>query len=196
LTKERKLGGALRCHEIPRRGLFSSFNPFSVLSTAEVEPKKHLERRLVNFTPKQVYDVVTDVDEYKYFVPWCTDSKVITEKNGQFKAELGVGFKMLKEHYTSLVTVKPEEAVKVHVEDNRLFNFLVNEWIFKQGPREGTTWLEFFIAFQFKNQMYQGLSSIFFEQVASKMVEAFEQRCLVKYGKRAERATLMAKSAA
>uniref|UniRef100_A0A7S3A3G5 Coenzyme Q-binding protein COQ10 START domain-containing protein n=1 Tax=Rhodosorus marinus TaxID=101924 RepID=A0A7S3A3G5_9RHOD len=167
----------------PKRALFTSLNPFASGEVEEMEPKKHLERRLVNFSPEQVYEVVKNVDEYKDFVPWCTDSRIISSNGSCFQAKLGVGFNLLSEQYTSLVTVEPQKSVRAEVQNNPLFQFLVNEWLFKQGPREGTTWLEFLIAFQFKNQMYQGLSSIFFDQVASKMVQAFEQRCMEKYGR-------------
>lgn len=51
------------------------------------------------WSPEQFYRVVSDVQEYKHFVPWCQQSKVLTlSKDGtHMTAELEVGFQMLKE---------------------------------------------------------------------------------------------------
>lgn len=80
-----------------------------------MEAKKHIERRLVNFSPDEVYRVVVNVDEYSQFVPWCTASRVVRTSGNQFYADLAVGFKMLSETYTSLVTAEEGKFVKVQV---------------------------------------------------------------------------------
>ena len=60
-----------------------------------------------------MYDVVANVDEYKYFVPWCRDSKIIETKPGHLRAVLEVGFPPLIERYTSILTLVRPNLVKV-----------------------------------------------------------------------------------
>lgn len=60
-----------------------------------------------------MYDVVANVDEYKYFVPWCRDSKIVEIKPGHLRAVLEIGFPPLVERYTSILTLVRPNLVKV-----------------------------------------------------------------------------------
>lgn len=75
-----------------------------------------------------MYSIVSDVNSYSEFLPFCTGSKVIGPAPEQehntlpaanavpderLLAELGVGFKNLREQYTSLVEMRQGEWVKV-----------------------------------------------------------------------------------
>jgi len=37
----------------------------------------HTERRVVRFTPEQVFQVVSCVEEYIHFIPWCRSARII-----------------------------------------------------------------------------------------------------------------------
>lgn len=57
--------------------------------------RTHRERRVVAFSPEQFFAVVADVDNYKKFVPFCVDSKVLRViDEGTMEAEMSVGFKV------------------------------------------------------------------------------------------------------
>lgn len=60
-----------------------------------------------------MFDVVANVDDYKYFVPWCRNSKIIETKAGHVRALLEVGFPPLIERYTSILTLVRPNLVKV-----------------------------------------------------------------------------------
>ena len=60
-----------------------------------------------------MFDVVANVDDYKYFVPWCRNSKITETKAGHVRALLEVGFPPLIERYTSILTLVRPNLVKV-----------------------------------------------------------------------------------
>lgn len=134
---------------------------------------------ICRFPQKHVYEVVSGVSEYKHFVPWCVDSVVLMQRNGYMEAELAVGFNVFAERYVSRVTMEPYNRVVAAAENTQLFHYLTNEWNFSPGPDPSSTWVAFSVDFQFRSILYSQASHLFFDEVVSKMVAAFERRCVV-----------------
>lgn len=151
----------------------------------DVEPsheREHFEKRIVPFTQQQLYDVVADVNQYATFVPWCTASRVTTKVDDKHVvADLSVGFQLLSETYSSVITLDKPNSVKVDVPESSLFDYLINDWHFEKGEQPSTSLLSFYLRFAFRNPLYQRATDVFFEQVAKQMVSAFEHRCHVLY---------------
>ena len=157
---------------------------YRLFSTANA--RRFAERRIVPFTPEQLFDVVADVDRYNEFVPWCTASKVTARVDKHHMvADLSVGFRFLSESYSSVITLDRPRSVKVDVPTSSLFEYLINDWEFIPHPK-GTE-LYFKVHFAFRSRLYQQMSNLFFEDVVKKMVSAFENRCHVLHQAKRER---------
>ena len=59
-----------------------------------------------------MYQVVSDVDNYTKFVPFCKRSEVTERKPGFLKGELSIGFPPINESYVSEVTLIRPRLVK------------------------------------------------------------------------------------
>jgi len=68
---------------------------------------------MFRYTMEQLYDVVANVDEYKFFVPWCRSSHVFERSESHARANLEVGFPPVSEKYTSVLTLAQPNLVKV-----------------------------------------------------------------------------------
>ena len=70
-------------------------------------------RRRLEFTPTQMFDLVADVERYPEFVPLCESLKVTSrETRGDTEilvATMGVGYKAIREAFTTRVTLRPEQ---------------------------------------------------------------------------------------
>ncbi|CAF1006504.1 unnamed protein product [Didymodactylos carnosus] len=96
--------------------------------------QKYAEKRLLGYTPTELYDVVVDVKKYREFVPWCVKSDVLgLEYPGMFKARMEIGFPPVKESYNALVTYHKPTVVKSVCTEGKLFNHLTTEWKFLPG---------------------------------------------------------------
>lgn len=58
----------------------------------------HLRPPCLSYSPRQMFDVVADVEQYHLFVPWCVRSSVKLRRPPSYmEAELEVGFQMFVE---------------------------------------------------------------------------------------------------
>lgn len=144
--------------------------------------KKYNQRRLVGWTPEQLYQVISQVNEYKQFVPWCQKSNIIKSSDKYMEAELEVGFQMLAERYTSKVFLVPNHQVRSTVSNSTLFDHLDSTWTMEPGPTPKSCWLNFAVDFAFRSQLHGYLADMFFSEVVKQMTGAFEGRCAKQYG--------------
>ncbi|KAK7410036.1 hypothetical protein VNO78_00512 [Psophocarpus tetragonolobus] len=145
--------------------------------------KTYEERRVLGYTPEQLFDVVAAVEFYHGFVPWCTRSDILRHHpDGSFDAELEIGFKFLVESYVSHVQLNKPNRVKTTVSQSTLFDHLINVWEFNPGPVPGSCNLYFLVDFKFRSPLYRQIASMFFKEVASRMVGSFTERCRLIYG--------------
>ena len=141
----------------------------------------HRETRILPYTPEQVFDLVADVERYPEFLPWCLACRIRNrESETSFTADLVVGFKMVREQFTSKVTLDRARSILVEYLQGP-FEHLRNEWKFSAAP-EGTK-VEFFLSFEFRSRLLQSLIGMLFEEAVRRMVGAFEGRAARLYGK-------------
>lgn len=142
----------------------------------------HAEERVVPFSPAQMYDLVADVGSYPEFLPWCTGARVRERSDTLVIADLMIGYKMIRERFTSRVTLQPEERrIDVRYIEGP-FRYLQNHWIFKE--HEQGCLIDFYVDFEFKSRFLQRMIQPFFNEAVKRMVRAFESRAQDLYGQR------------
>lgn len=141
----------------------------------------HAERRSLPYTPEQIFDLVAGVDRYPEFLPWCIASRITRrEGDGVFYADLVIGYKMVREQFSSRVTASHPHQVKVEYMKGPM-RHLNNIWTFERNP-DGSCTIDFFVDFEFKNPLLQKLITAFFHEAVKRMVGAFEARAVQLYG--------------
>ena len=83
--------------------------------------KSFSETRVVGFPVDIIYSVVSDVDKYHNFVPFCLRSHVVSKTQTSMTADLEIGFGPISERYRSNVTLDPRVSVKAKSENTVLF---------------------------------------------------------------------------
>lgn len=141
---------------------------------------QHSETRLFPYPPAAIFDMVADVERYPEFLPWCVGARVLKREEGAFTAEVLVGFKMIRERYTSRVVLARPDRIDVQYLSGP-FQKLDNRWRFTSVP-EGCR-VEFHLSFEFRSRVLQRLIGVLFNEAVRRMVAAFEARARHLYGR-------------
>jgi coenzyme Q-binding protein COQ10 len=142
--------------------------------------------RRVRHTAQQMYDLVADVERYPEFLPLCESLRVIRRQDmpedGQvLVAEMGVGYKAIRERFTTRVTLDPANRKIVAEYIDGPFRHLENRWLFKDAE-PGTCDVDFFITYEFKSRTLGLLMGTMFDRAFRKFTDAFEGRAARIYG--------------
>ncbi|WP_156839210.1 type II toxin-antitoxin system RatA family toxin [Novosphingobium aquimarinum] len=152
-------------------------------------PGIHEVRRLP-YSAEQIFDLVADVGRYQEFLPWVIATRVKSDTETEMIADMLVGFKALKEKFTSRVEKKRAEEIRVHYVDGPLKD-LDNIWQFR-SLGENACEIEFDVDFTFRNPLFEKLAGQYFDRAFRKMVAAFEERAADLYGSNSSSATTVA----
>lgn len=140
----------------------------------------HDEERVLGYSARQLYDLVADVERYPEFLPWCLAARVRQREERLIVADLVIGFRMIRERFTSRVELDPE-ALKIDVTyAEGPFKYLNNHWHFEAHP-EGCR-IDFYVDFEFRSRILQTLIQTLFHEAVRRMVTAFEARAGDLYG--------------
>jgi coenzyme Q-binding protein COQ10 len=155
------------------------------------------ESAYIGFAPEQIFAVVSDVANYKSFLPWCTNAIVLTNTSRfddesektltDMEATLEVGFPpFFKEQYTSSITMEHTNRIQARLHEkshNQLLSDLICDWQFavnRAAPRSAK--VTFDLTFSFSSAAHQSVTNMVFNKIAQMMSDAFIKRCEDVYG--------------
>lgn len=141
---------------------------------------RHSEQRNLPYASGQLFDLVADVAHYPAFLPWVAAVRIRSDSERLMIADLVVGFKAIKETFTSRVTKdRPRRIVVQYVEGP--LKYLENDWDFEPDGRGGTN-LSFCVDFAFRSRLFETLAGQMFDRALRRMIAAFETRAHQLYG--------------
>ncbi len=138
------------------------------------------ETRRLPYSVEQMFDMVADVGHYPEFLPWVVATRVRSDDGHEMVADMLVGFKALREKFTSRVIKDRPNRIEVIYVDGPMRD-LDNVWHFRP-LEDGGCEVDFCVDFSFRNKMFEMLAGQYFDRAFRKMVTAFEDRASVLYG--------------
>ena len=135
--------------------------------------------RTVRHSAEKMFALVADVEKYPEFLPLCDGLSVQSRKERDGKtllvAAMTVGYKAIRETFTTQVLLKPDEnRIEVKYVDGP-FRYLTNIWEFTDRPDGGSD-VYFYIDYEFKSRILGALMGSMFERAFRMFAEAFEKR--------------------
>jgi coenzyme Q-binding protein COQ10 len=147
---------------------------------------RHQEIRELPYSAQQMFDLVADVRHYPEFLPWVIAMRVREDSKNLTIADMIVGFKGLRESFTSNVHKscaqdgdKLIHRIEVDYVEGPLAH-LRNIWLF--SDTSGGCRVDFMVDFAFRNRLFESLAGQMFDKALRKMIGAFETRAADLYG--------------
>ena len=144
--------------------------------------------RSVPFSADEMFALVADVEKYPEFVPLCESLVVHTRKQHDdgtalITATMGIGYKAIREQFTTNVTLDPADPSIVVRHKNGPFRRLENVWRFTPLSQNACD-VSFAIDYEFSSPLLAALMGTVFDTAFRKFAGAFEARAGEVYGRR------------
>ena len=138
---------------------------------------------LIWYSPQEMYVLVTEVDQYPQFLPWCERARVVTSDANGMTAEVGISFAGIRQTFTTRNLHVPNRQVAMTLV-NGPFSRLDGEWNFLpigDGTQRACK-VELTLNYGFENATLGKLIGPVFDKIAGSMVDAFVKRAAQVYG--------------
>ena len=141
---------------------------------------RHSETRNLPYSPEEMFDLVADVKRYQEFLPWVAATRIRSDSETEMIADLVVGFRAIKETFTSRVVKRRPEEITIDYIEGPL-KHLHNTWKFRPDGKGGTD-VDFCVDFAFNSRIFESLAGQVFDRALRRMTAAFEERAHALYG--------------
>lgn len=138
---------------------------------------------LIWYSPQEMYVLVTEVDQYPKFLPWCDHARVVSSDEAGMTAEVGISFSGIRQTFTTRNEHTQGRQVAMTLV-NGPFSKLDGEWNFMplgDGSQRACR-VELSLSYGFENATLGKLVGPVFDKIAASLVDAFVKRAAQVYG--------------
>lgn len=135
---------------------------------------------LLNYSARQMYDLVVDIERYPEFLNWCSDARVLERSNSEVVASIEISFKGLHRSFTTRNHMDSGSSVRIELVDGP-FRTLNGIWQFIELDA-GSSKIELDLEFDFSSGFLARIVGPVFSQIANRQLDAFQRRAEQVYG--------------
>jgi ribosome-associated toxin RatA of RatAB toxin-antitoxin module len=138
---------------------------------------------LIWYRASEMYVLVTDVDQYPKFLPWCDRARVVDSNEAGMTAEISISFSGIRQTFTTRNEHVRDRQVRIKLV-NGPFSRLDGEWNFVPlgDDSQRACRVELSLNYGFDNAALSKLVGPVFDKIAGSMVDAFVKRATQVYG--------------
>jgi ribosome-associated toxin RatA of RatAB toxin-antitoxin module len=136
---------------------------------------------LVAHSAQRMYELVCDFEAYPEFLPWCSQSRLISRTPEQICGELEVSRVGIRQRFSTCNLLVENERMDILLRDGP-FRKLEGGWRF-QALQEDACKVELLLDFEFAGKLIDAAFGRVFNQIANTLVDAFCKRADDLYGK-------------
>ncbi len=144
---------------------------------------------LLWYTPREMYELVTAVERYPEFLPWCSHVDVLAREEEAVTARLHLAYAGVRHAFTTRNRNEDARSVRMELVDGP-FSHLDGVWQFLPLNKPGTEGdptackIVFELSYAFSSGALEAVVSPVFDRIANTFVDSFVQRAEGLYGAR------------
>ncbi|MFD0667375.1 type II toxin-antitoxin system RatA family toxin [Ramlibacter sp. MAHUQ-53] len=138
---------------------------------------------LIWFSAEEMFALVTDVDAYPKFLPWCDRASVLARDAHGMDAEVGIAFSGIHQKFVTRNEHVPGRKVDMRLVEGP-FSRLEGHWSFTPvgQPGDRACRVELTLDYAFRSSTLAALVGPVFDRIAGSLVDAFVKRAEQVYG--------------
>ena len=136
-------------------------------------------KKTLNYSPKNIYEIVSDVDFYSQFIPGCVSSEIISREGNIIEAILELKYLVMSGKFKSRVTLDPKKLTIISEGIEGPFSSILTKWSFDEFD-EGVL-VNINIALDLNNKIFESILKKNIKKIISKVVVSFEERADILY---------------
>lgn len=135
---------------------------------------------LLPYSAAALYTLINDVRNYPQFLPWCSASEVLEQRDDFMRAALMITKGKLSQRFVTRNTLVPNQSISMALEEGP-FSQLQGIWEFKALSADACK-ISLDLEFDYAGPIIKATLGPLFTQAANTMVDAFCQRAKELYG--------------
>lgn len=134
---------------------------------------------LVPFSARQMFDLVADVERYKEFLPWCSDSQLVSSTEHEVCGRIEVSRLGITQAFSTCNAIDPPHRMEIALREGP-FKRLHGEWQFTQLGDDACK-VSLMMEFEFTGRLINAAFGKVFHQIANSLVASFVERAREVY---------------
>ena len=137
---------------------------------------------LVPYTPGEMFALVSDIESYPQFLPWCQGTRILSRDIDEVRASIEFAVGGMTRSFTTRNRHQTNKMIEMHLVDGP-FSQLDGFWRFDPLGKEGSK-IALFLEYGFSSRVLGLVVGPIFGQIANTLVDSFQQRAVQIYGAR------------
>ena len=137
---------------------------------------------LVHYSNDEMFALVSDIEAYPQFLPWCSGARVLSREQDEMIASIGFAVSGVSKSFTTRNRLKPGREISMQLVEGP-FSQLEGRWRFIPLGDAGSK-ISLFLEYDFSSKMVSLAVGPVFNKIANTLVDAFQKRAVEVYGQR------------
>jgi len=137
---------------------------------------------LVHYSNDEMFALVSDIDAYPQFLPWCSGARVLSHEQHEMSARIDFSVSGVSKSFTTRNQLQPGREISMQLVEGP-FSQLEGRWRFEPLGDAGSK-ISLFLEYDFSSKVVSLAVGPVFNKIANTLVDAFQKRAVEVYGAR------------
>tara|TARA_Y100000768_G_C23935685_1_gene662438 strand:+ start:216 stop:656 length:441 start_codon:yes stop_codon:yes gene_type:complete len=118
-----------------------------------------------------IFDLINNVENYDKFLPWCTDSNILSDDGNVMVAEIAIDKNFVNWKFKTENSYKQNQIIELKLVEGP-FNKLDGYWKFSKIDKHNTS-VKLYLEYEFDNKIVELSIKPIFSSIMSSILDSF-----------------------